>query len=193
MFITRGRFGARSIQAFLTRSRGRAVSDPITRPDDFGPQATPGWRDFGAEATHLGYAKSEGFAPEGDQKRDVAALYRPAARLGLNQWSLTGDWKIGEDVAGLEGRSGAITYRFNSRYLNLVMGPPPERWMWFVIKIDGARPGADCGPDTDADGWGRLDQLRLYQLVRQSGPVAERTLEIEFYGAGVLAYVFTFR
>jgi hypothetical protein len=33
---------------------------------------------------------------------------------------------------------------------------------------------------------------RLYQLVRQAGPVAERTFEIEFLDAGVRADAFTF-
>jgi hypothetical protein len=33
---------------------------------------------------------------------------------------------------------------------------------------------------------------RLYQLIRQPGPVTERTLEITFSGPGVRAYAFTF-
>jgi len=33
---------------------------------------------------------------------------------------------------------------------------------------------------------------RLYQLVRQSGDVADRTFEIEFLDPGVQAYAFTF-
>ena len=33
---------------------------------------------------------------------------------------------------------------------------------------------------------------RLYQLVRQPGPVTERTFEITFLDPGVQAYAFTF-
>jgi Thioredoxin like C-terminal domain len=33
---------------------------------------------------------------------------------------------------------------------------------------------------------------RLYQLIRQPRPIADRQFEIEFLGAGVEAYVFTF-
>jgi hypothetical protein len=33
---------------------------------------------------------------------------------------------------------------------------------------------------------------RLYQLVRQAGPAAEHSFEIEFLDAGVRAYAFTF-
>jgi Thioredoxin like C-terminal domain len=35
-------------------------------------------------------------------------------------------------------------------------------------------------------------EQRLYQLIRQPGPIGDRTVEIEFLGPGVEAYVFTF-
>jgi hypothetical protein len=62
----------------------------------------------------------------------------------------------------------------------------------FRIRIDGAPPGADHGFDVDSEGWGSVREERLYQLVRQAGPVAERTFEIEFLDPGVRAYAFTF-
>jgi len=37
-----------------------------------------------------------------------------------------------------------------------------------------------------------LGQPRLYQLIRQPGPVADRTFEITFAGPGAQAYAFTF-
>jgi hypothetical protein len=58
--------------------------------------------------------------------------------------------------------------------------------------IDGNPPGADHGYDIDADGWGSLDEDRLYQLVRQAGKVVDRTFEIQFFQSGVRAYAFTF-
>jgi hypothetical protein len=58
--------------------------------------------------------------------------------------------------------------------------------------IDGAPPGADHGSDVDAEGRGAVQEDRLYQLVRQAGPVADRAFEIEFLDPGVRAYVFTF-
>ena len=44
----------------------------------------------------------------------------------------------------------------------------------------------------DADGSGTVNEHRLYQLIRQSGDVGERTFEIEFLDPGVHAYAFTF-
>ena len=62
----------------------------------------------------------------------------------------------------------------------------------FRVLIDGQAPGADAGSDIDAQGVGRIDQQRLYQLIRQSGAVRERTFEIEFLDPGVQVFAFTF-
>jgi Thioredoxin like C-terminal domain len=39
---------------------------------------------------------------------------------------------------------------------------------------------------------GVLSEQRLYQLIRQSGPIRDRTFEIRFHDSGVHAYAFTF-
>ena len=39
---------------------------------------------------------------------------------------------------------------------------------------------------------GIVDDQRIYQLIRQPGPIAERLFEIEFLEAGVEAFCFTF-
>jgi hypothetical protein len=60
------------------------------------------------------------------------------------------------------------------------------------VRLDGAAPGADHGTDVDADGNGTVTEERLYQLIRQSGEVRDRSFEIEFLDAGVVGYAFTF-
>lgn len=76
---------------------------------------------------------------------------------------------------------------------HLVMGASDHTHpIRFRVTINGAPPGADHGFDVDADGWGKVSDERLYQLVRQAGPVGEHTFEIEFFGAGVRAYGFRF-
>ncbi len=113
--------------------------------------------------------------------------------LPLNRWSLVGDWKIGPEFATLQGASGAIAYRFHARDLHFVLGPGDQsRPIRFRVTIDGAPPGADHGVDLDAEGRGSVVQPRMYQLIRQSRPVVDRTFEIEFLDPGVRAYVFTF-
>ena len=45
---------------------------------------------------------------------------------------------------------------------------------------------------SDEQGNGTVTEQRLYQLVRQSGPIADRQFEIEFLDSGVEAFAFTF-
>jgi hypothetical protein len=60
------------------------------------------------------------------------------------------------------------------------------------VLLDGEPLGALHGEDTDEEGNGFLSEPRLYQLVRQSGPVVDRTFEITFSESGAAAYAFTF-
>jgi hypothetical protein len=60
------------------------------------------------------------------------------------------------------------------------------------VLIDGAAPGPARGLDVEEGGDGTIAEARLYQLIRQGGPITDRTFEITFLDAGVQAYVFTF-
>ncbi len=60
------------------------------------------------------------------------------------------------------------------------------------MSIDGAPPGDAHGADVAADGSGSIDASRLYQLVRQRGPVRDHTFTIEFLDPGAKAFSFTF-
>jgi hypothetical protein len=44
----------------------------------------------------------------------------------------------------------------------------------------------------DQQGYGTVTQQRLYQLIRQPKPIADRQFEIEFLDSGVETFVFTF-
>jgi hypothetical protein len=60
------------------------------------------------------------------------------------------------------------------------------------VLVDGEPPGAAHGLDVDEHGHGTLANQRLYQLIRQRAPVADRTFEIAFLAPGAEAYAFTF-
>jgi thiol-disulfide isomerase/thioredoxin len=158
-----------------------------------GPQAAVDVRDVRSGETYVGYTQASNFASPGGLWEDAPNRYRPLTALPLNRWSLAGTWTVGREFATLDDTSGRIAYRFHARDLHLVLAPSaPDRPIRFRVRLDGAAPGADHGTDVDAAGWGRVDSPRLYQLVRQAGPVADRTFEIEFLDAGVRAYAFTF-
>jgi hypothetical protein len=73
------------------------------------------------------------------------------------------------------------------------MGPTARGTsLHFRITIDGQPPDAAHGVDVDGRGNGTVLEQRLYQLIRQSGPIMDRQFEIEFLDSGAEAYDFTF-
>jgi Thioredoxin like C-terminal domain len=113
--------------------------------------------------------------------------------LALNHWALSGDWTVTRPAIVGNQAGGRILYRFQARDLHLVMAPPaPGTPVRFRVLLDGQPPGPAHGADVDDQGSGTLTQPRLYQLLRQPGPITERTLEISFLDPGVQAYAFTF-
>ncbi len=120
-------------------------------------------------------------------------IYAAPGTLQRNQWALAGPWTVGPEDAVLDAPGGKIAIRFHARDLHLVLGSAnagkPVR---FRVTLDGENPGPDRGMDLDANGEGVVTGQRLYQLIRQSGPVRDRTFTIEFLDAGAQAFAFTF-
>ncbi|MGH8445329.1 MAG: cytochrome c biogenesis protein DipZ [Solimonas sp.] len=143
--------------------------------------------------TYVGYARAERFASPGEQARDAVRLYTVPGSLLLNQWGLAGNWLVHDEKAALQKAPGRIAYRFHARDLHLVLGPGSDgKPIRFRVTLDGRAPGAQHGVDTDADGKGTIAGQRLYQLIRQSGDIGDRTFEIEFLDPGAEAFAFTF-
>ena len=92
----------------------------------------------------------------------------------------------------LDRAGGSIAYRFHARDAHLVLSTGMREPIPFRVLLDGAAPGAARGDDVDADGTGVLRDGRLYQFVRQTGEVRERTVQVTFREPGAEAYAFTF-
>jgi cytochrome c biogenesis protein CcdA/thiol-disulfide isomerase/thioredoxin len=142
--------------------------------------------------TYLGYRRAEGFRSPGGFADDRVKTYVLPPALPLNQWALAGPWTVDPEKAVLDSAPGKVEFRFSARDLHLVLGPGSGKPVRFRVRLDGAAPGANHGVDTDTDGNGIIQEQRLYQLIRQSAPVAEHTFSIEFLDSGVQAYSFTF-
>jgi hypothetical protein len=116
--------------------------------------------------------------------------------LAAARWhhsSLSGNWTVKKEAAVLNEPNGSIAYRFHARDLHLVMGPTaPGTSVRFRVLIDGRPPGPAHGIDVDEQGDGTVTEQRLYQLIRQPKPIADRQFQIEFLGPGVEAFAFTF-
>ncbi len=157
-----------------------------------GVEAEADWQHLRTAETYLGYARGSGFASPGGAVLERSRDYRLPERLRAGQWALVGDWTVGRENVVLEQAGGSIVFRFQARDAHLVLSRGPGEPVPFRLLLDGENPGASHGVDVDEQGDGVLDGGRMYQLVRQSGDVRERTLEITFLAPGAEGYSFTF-
>jgi hypothetical protein len=185
--------GSEMALQMLLREAGVDVEHGLVQVEPTGLEAAADWASLGSPESYVGYGRAVGFASPGGAAPDERRAYSTPAQLQRNQWALSGDWRIGVVAVLLDEAGGAISCRFRARDLHLVMGPPahgaPVR---FRVRLDGEAPGAARGIDVAEDGHGTAEHQRLYQLVRQSGPIDDRLFEIEFLDSGVEAFVFTF-
>ena len=144
--------------------------------------------------TYLGHARAEQFASPGGQRADAAFGYTLPSTLALNQWGLSGQWRVNDEAAQLQQAGGRIAFQFHARDLHLVLAPGEDgKPVRFRLLLDGKPlPAADAGADVAVDGTGTVNEHRLYQLIRQRGAIGPHRFEIEFLDAGVQAYAFTF-
>jgi cytochrome c biogenesis protein CcdA/thiol-disulfide isomerase/thioredoxin len=158
-----------------------------------GVQAPPDEAHDQSPETYIGYGRGENFASPGGFAKEQLHGYSAPPALKLNQWALSGSWKVDPEKAVLSSAPGKIIFRFYARDLHLVLGPGSGgKPVHFRVVLDGAAPGASHGADTDSNGDGVIDGQRLYQLIRQAGDVGEHVFSIEFLDPGVQAYSFTF-
>ena len=184
----------RQIQLLLAESGHADTTHNLVAVSGSGVEAAADMADVGSPETYIGYNRAANFALPGGEVEDETHRYlaQPDA-LQLNHWALSGDWTVGGEYAALDSKDGAIAYRFHARDLHLVLGPRADGHpIRYVVTLDGKPPGDSHGADTAADGSGIVTGQRLYQLVRQSGSIADRTFEIRFLDPGVQAYAFTF-
>jgi thiol-disulfide isomerase/thioredoxin len=183
----------RMIQQLLAEAGAGAVSRAPVAVEGRGIEAAADWESLKSAENYLGYQRTQSFASPGGAVPDQARVYAPPLRLRLNNWALSGDWTMQSEASALNQPGGRIACRFQARDLHLVMGPAmPGASVQFRVSIDGEPPGPAHGIDVDERGNGVLAEQRLYQLIRQSGPISDRLFDIEFLGAGAQAYAFTF-
>jgi thiol-disulfide isomerase/thioredoxin len=182
-----------AIQRLLMEAGATGIGDETVSVDPKGLEVAAAWATLKSPESYTGYGQAQGFASPGGAIADKPQVYTVPERLRLNQWALSGDWTVKSSPALLNKPNGAVVYRFHARDVNLVMGPAtPGVPVKFRVRIDGKPPEAAHGTDVDAQGEGVVTEQRTYQLIRQSGPIADRDFEIEFLAPGVEVFCFTF-
>jgi thiol-disulfide isomerase/thioredoxin len=183
----------RVIQKLLAEAGHEIRGTDVVSVEPGGVELAADWNTLGSPETYVGYARATGLASPGGVDPDRGRLYIEPPTLELNQWALSGDWTVGDQVATLNEPGGRITFRFRGRDLNLVLGSQADGApVRFRVLIEGEPPNGARGIDVDERGHGTIADARLYQLIRQDGPIADRSFEITFLSAGAQAYVFTF-
>jgi thiol-disulfide isomerase/thioredoxin len=177
----------RTIQELLGIQRDPVVVEPA------GVEAQADCDSIKTPETYLGLARAPGFTFPDGAALDRSQVYQISEQPRLNGWAIEGQWTVRSESLDLDRAGGRIAFRFHARDAHLVMGssdpnvPVPMR-----VTLDGAPPGEAHGVDVDPEGGGIVSHPRLYQLIRQPGPVRDRTVTIEFRAPGVYALVFTF-
>jgi thiol-disulfide isomerase/thioredoxin len=162
----------RMIRQLLAEAGDRSEDSALVAVDARGLEAAPDWHDLETSEIYVGSARAE-------QRHD--------------QWSVAGPWAIGSESAVGQAAGARIVVRFHARDVHVVMGPARGIARARVrVRIDGAAAGAARGLDVDADGVLTVTEPRLYQLIRQTEPVRDRTVELELLDPGLEIFSFTF-
>jgi thiol-disulfide isomerase/thioredoxin len=181
------------LQRLLAEAGNGGIGNELVSVDARGAEAAADWGSLQSPENYLDYERTENFASSGGAVLDERRVYAAPARLRLNHWALSGDWTVEEQATVLNEANGRIAYHFHARDLHLVMGPAARgASVRFRVLIDGQPPGSAHGIDVDEQGNGTVIGQRLYQLIRQPKPNADRLFEIEFLDSGVEAFAFTF-
>ena len=181
----------RVIRQLLAEAGHAPAGQPMTAIVGTGTEAAANAHEIGSPETYIGYYRADRFVSPGGLARDEAKTYA-LAPLKLNEWAFSGAWLDSRQSARSLAAGAKISFRFHARDLHLVLGPGAGKPVHYRVLVDGSAPGPDAGVDIAADGSGIVKEQRLYQLVRQKGPVRDRTFTIEFLDPGVDAFSFTF-
>ena len=181
------------IQQLLNDAGAHNLGTGLTTVTPTGPEVVADWADLRSEENYLGYERTQNFTSPGGMGTNKLRDYGAPRELKLNHWTLTGGWVAEKQAVRLNAPTGSIIYRFHARDLHLVMGPETRGTaIRFRVLIDGQAPGPVHGSDADEGGEGVVASPRMYHLIRQSGPIIDRTFQIEFLSSGLKAYSFTF-
>jgi cytochrome c biogenesis protein CcdA/thiol-disulfide isomerase/thioredoxin len=137
--------------------------------------------------TYLNSQRAQGF-PE--PLRTGTHAYPPVTNPGVNEFGLSGTWKVDSQSATAVLPGASITAGFAAQHVYLVLTSAGNVTRTAHVLLDGRPiPASDAGADVH-DGSVAVQGQRLYSLV--SLPAEEqRTLKIEL-PPGVSAYDFTF-
>jgi hypothetical protein len=181
------------IQQLLLEAGAGDVDLDLVSVDPVGLEVAADYATLRSPETYLGYGQATEMASPDGVWADEAHDYAPSGSLRLNQWAPSGTWSISRGAATAAAANARLAFRFQARDVNLVMGPAIRgAAIPFRVSLDGQPATGATGTDVDAEGNGTVTEQRTYQLIRQPGPISERTFKIEVLEPGAELFCFTF-
>jgi len=183
----------RVIQQLLREAGSDDFDSDIAEVNSNGAEADADWNNLYSAENYLGYDRTQSFSSSGGTELNKPHVYGFPDRLELGDWALSGNWTFGHQAITLTRAPGSVEYRFHSRDLHVVMGPSAAKApIRFRVRIIGQPTGDAHGVDVDEQGNGTITEPRMYQLIRQTNSISDKTIEIEFLDPGVQLFSFTF-
>ena len=182
----------RVIQQLLAEAGASNVPRDLASVEPRGAEVAADWKDLKSPENYLGYERTNNFVSRDGTIEDKHHLYVAPSSLRLNHWALSGDWIVGRQSTISTQAHAKLSYQFHARDLNLVMGPAHGTPIHFRVLIDRKPVGAAAGIDLDGQGNGALTEQRMYQLIRQTQPIVDHEISIEFLDAGAEVFSVTF-
>ncbi len=94
------------IQRLLAETGVDDLGQELVSVEARGAEAAADWGSLKSPENYVGYDRAENFASPGGAVLGKRRVYAAPARLGLNQWALSGDWTVGKGAAVLNEADG---------------------------------------------------------------------------------------
>jgi len=174
-----------AIRLLLAES-GHATSDPFTIKGSTAPPISSNQ----TPETYLGYERGERFAGAAEYQADQIVDYTLKDKLTSGQWSLGGKWTIGATQTTSDASGAVLRIKFSAKEVYLVMEGDGSL---ASLKLNGDPVTADNfgGDDVDRDGHIKVDEPRLYKLIKSPDFIEDGVLDITL-PEGVVVNAFTF-
>ena len=141
--------------------------------------------------TYLNYGRGERLANPEQFRTNASANYHLSNNLKPDEWSLGGQWKVGQESTLSTGHDSKLRIRFSARELYLVMSGPTGARIGLSMGGTPLSPTNLGGSDVDANGTVLLGGARLYRLVKSDTYLNAKELTLAI-PSGVTINAFTF-
>jgi len=140
--------------------------------------------------TYLGYLRLENFVNSSQQINDKPYEYQLIDKLGINQWSLGGNWTINSQSIKSNSDVANLRIRFNSQKVFLVIGT--DNPASIDVELNGqALSEKNRGEDVDNNSRLSVNDYRLYNVVASDSFIEGGILDLTV-PPGVELFAFTF-